>query len=111
MWEIRAKCFLGASEETCRNSFGLRQLLFDRVQIPPPPPNKYSIILWVGNFSLERGRNIASDEIDSFVTKTAKLLGCINDDLESAVKFLEKKFPIPSDRNTPDFGGGLQQTD
>lgn len=65
-------------------------------------------ILWVGNFSLERGRNIASDEIDSFVTKTAKLLGCKNDDLESAVKFLEKKFPIPSDGNTPDFGGGLQ---
>ena len=24
------------------------------------------------------------------------------------MKFLEKKFPIPSDRNTPDFGGGLQ---
>lgn len=65
-------------------------------------------ILWVGNFSLERGRNIASDEINSFVTKTAKLLGCKNDDLESAVKFLEKIFPIPSDGNTPDFGSGLQ---
>lgn len=65
-------------------------------------------IIWVGNFSLERGRNIASDEIDSFVTKTAKLLGCKNDDLVSAVKFFEKKFPIPSDGNTPDFGGGLQ---
>lgn len=65
-------------------------------------------IFWVGNFSLKRGRNIASDEIDRFVTKTAKLLGCKNDDLESAVKFLEKKFPIPSDGNTPDFGGGLQ---
>jgi hypothetical protein len=36
------------------------------------------------------------------------MLGCKNDDLESAVKFLEKKFPIPSDGNTPDFGGGLQ---
>ncbi len=65
-------------------------------------------ILWVGNFSLERGRNIASDEIENFVIKTAKLLGCKNDDLESAVKFLEKKFPIPSDGNTPGFGGGLQ---
>jgi hypothetical protein len=65
-------------------------------------------ILWVGEFSLERGRGIASDKIDSFVTKTAKMLGCKNDDLESAVKFLEKKFPIPSDGNTPDFGGGLQ---
>jgi len=65
-------------------------------------------ILWVGEFSLERGRGIASDKIDSFVTKTVKMLGCKNDDLESAVKFLEKKFPIPSDGNTPDFGGGLQ---
>lgn len=25
-----------------------------------------------------------------------------------AVKALEKRFPIPSDGNTPDFGGGLQ---
>lgn len=65
-------------------------------------------ILWVGEFSLERGRGIASDKVDDFVTKTAKMLGCKNDDLESAVKFLEKKFPIPSDGNTPDFGGGLQ---
>lgn len=65
-------------------------------------------ILWVGGFDLGRGRDIASDKIDSFVTKTAKLLGCEKDDLESAVKFLEQKFPIPSDGNTPDFGGGLQ---
>lgn len=65
-------------------------------------------ILWVGEFSLERVRGIASDKIDGLVTKTAKMLGCKNDDLESAVKFLEKKFPIPSDGNTPDFGGGLQ---
>lgn len=64
-------------------------------------------ILWVGEFSLERGRNIASDEINSFVTKTAKLLGCRDEDLESAVRFLEKKFPIPSDGNTHDFGSGL----
>ena len=65
-------------------------------------------ILWVGEFSLERGRSIASNEIDGFVTKTAKMLGYKGDDLEGAVKFLEKKFPIPSDGNTPDFGGGLQ---
>lgn len=65
-------------------------------------------ILWVGEFSLERGRNQASNQVDSFVKKTAKLLGCPNDDLESSVRFLEKKFPIASDGNTPDFGGGLQ---
>lgn len=65
-------------------------------------------ILWVGDFNLERGRTFASDEIDEFVKKTAKMLACEDDDLKSCVKFLEKKFPIPSDGNTPDFGGGLQ---
>ncbi|MGE4507077.1 MAG: hypothetical protein AB7D16_00430 [Eubacteriaceae bacterium] len=65
-------------------------------------------ILWVGEFSLERGRNIANDEIDNFVVKTAKLLGCENDDIGKSVKFLEEKFPLASDGNTPDFGGGLQ---
>lgn len=65
-------------------------------------------ILWVGDFDLARGRNIASQEVDKFVTKTAKLLGCESDDLGGAVKFLENKFPIPSDGNTPEFGGGLQ---
>lgn len=65
-------------------------------------------ILWVGEFNLERGRTIANDKVDEFVKKTAKILGCKDNDLQSSVKFLEKKFPIPSDGNTPDFGGGLQ---
>lgn len=65
-------------------------------------------ILWVDQFSLERGRNIARNEVDNFVIKAAKLLGCKEDNLESSVRFLEKKFPIPSDGNTSDFGGGLQ---
>lgn len=65
-------------------------------------------ILWVGDFSLERGRVMASDKVDDFVKKTAQLLGCKDDDLKSCVRFLEDKFPIPSDGNTPDFGGGLQ---
>lgn len=66
-------------------------------------------ILWVGEFDLERGRKIASDKIDSFVKKTAELVeGKKFDDMSSAVKALEKRFPIPSDGNTPDFGGGKQ---
>ena len=65
-------------------------------------------ILWVGEFDLNRGRGFASKKIDNFVQRTAKLLGCKDCDFESAVKFLEKKFPIPSDGNTPEFGGGLQ---
>ena len=65
-------------------------------------------ILWCGEFSLSRGYNFSNDQIEGFVKKTAKMLGCKKDDLQSSVKFLEKKFPIPSDGNTPDFGGGLQ---
>lgn len=33
-------------------------------------------ILWVGEFSLEHGRAIASDKIEDFVKKAAKLTGC-----------------------------------
>lgn len=66
-------------------------------------------ILWVGEFDLASGREIASDKIDSFVKKTAEILeGEKFDDVKSAVKVLEKRFPIPGDGNTPDFGGGLQ---
>ena len=66
-------------------------------------------ILWVGEFNLQRERNIASDKVDSFVKKTAEMLeGKKFDDVKSAVKSLEKRFPIPSDGNTSDFGGGKQ---
>ena len=65
-------------------------------------------ILWGGEFDLTRGRDQVSRQTDEFVKKTAKLLGCKKDDLTSAVKFLENKFPIPSDGNTTDFGGGRQ---
>lgn len=65
-------------------------------------------VLWIGDFNLEQGRTIASDKVDAFVQKTAKMLGCDKGDIKSCVKFLEEKFPIPSDGNTLDFGGGLQ---
>lgn len=65
-------------------------------------------IVWVGDFSLENGRAFASDKIDDFVEKTAGILGFKGGELKDAVKFLEDMFPIPSDGNTPDFGGGLQ---
>ena len=65
-------------------------------------------IIWVGDFSLENGRAFARDKVDGFVEKTAKILGFKDDDLKDAVKFLEEKFPMSSDGNTSDFGGGLQ---
>lgn len=65
-------------------------------------------ILWVGEFNLSEGRALASEKVDAFVNKTAKMLGCNKEDLQSSVKYLEERFPIPSDGNTPNFGGGLQ---
>ena len=65
-------------------------------------------ILWVGDFSLKSGRDIADEKVNEFVKKVAKLSGCKDDDLKKSVVFLEKKFPISADGNTADFGGGLQ---
>ena len=65
-------------------------------------------ILWTGNFDLLQGRTIADDQVCNFVEITAKVFGCKEDDLKSSVSFLENKFRIPEDGNTPDFGGGLQ---
>lgn len=65
-------------------------------------------ILLVGEFDLARGRDIADEKVNEFVQKTAEKLGCKDGDIKSSVAFLEKMFPIPSDGNTPDFGGGLQ---
>lgn len=66
-------------------------------------------ILWVDEFDLNQGREIASDKVDSFVKKIAEIVeGKKFENLNDAVKSLEKRFPIPSDGNTPDFGGGLQ---
>lgn len=65
-------------------------------------------ILWVGEFDLKRGREIASDKIDGLVLKTAKMLGWEGEDLQSAVQFLEKNYNLASDGNTAQFGGGLQ---
>lgn len=66
-------------------------------------------IIWVGDFDLASGRSLASDKVNNFVKKTAELQsGKKFDNLSDAVRFLEKSFPIPSDGNTPDFGGGRQ---
>lgn len=65
-------------------------------------------VLWVGEFDLARGRGYSEEQIEKLVKKTAKLLGNKDDTIKGAVAFLENKFHIPSDGNTPDFGGGLQ---
>jgi len=110
---------------TVETEYDLNQIIFDldsQINLLSGQADKYDYllsigsgilcgmldILWVGDFSLKRGRDYASGMTEEFVKKTAKLLGCEKDDLSSAVKFLEKKFPVPGDGNTPDFGGGLQ---
>ncbi len=65
-------------------------------------------ILWVGEFSLDNGKSIADEKVNEFVTKVAKAFGCEEEELDKSVRFLEKMFPLASDGNTPDFGGGLQ---
>ena len=65
-------------------------------------------VLWVGEFNLSEGRTLASEQTDEFVKKVAKIFGCESNDLKKSVAFLEDKFPIPADGNTPEFGGGLQ---
>ena len=65
-------------------------------------------ILWVGEFSLERGRDKAADHVQEFVKKVAKKSGYNKDDIKGAVRYLENQYPIPSDKSTDFFGGGLQ---
>lgn len=65
-------------------------------------------ILWVGEFDISEGRELSEKQTSGFVLKVAKLMGYKGEDVKGAVKYLENKFPIPSDRNKSDFGGGLQ---
>ena len=61
--------------------------------------------VWGGAFDLRRNREWSSSQTEWYAVKMAQLTGFQG---EEAVRFLEKRFCIPSDKNTPDFGGGLQ---
>ena len=65
-------------------------------------------VLWGGDFDLARGRNFSSEQAEELVKKISHIFGCKEDDLKGCVKFLEDKFLLAADGNTPDFGGGLQ---
>ena len=65
-------------------------------------------VFYVGEFSLENARNWGSEKTNKFVKKIAELTGYKGDDLSDAIRHLEQKFPLAADKNTPDFGGGLQ---
>ena len=63
---------------------------------------------WVGEFSLEKAQEWGRNNANSFVIKVAKLRGCSKNDLESAIKFLEKDAPMASDKLMNVWGGALQ---
>ena len=64
-------------------------------------------ILFVGKFDLQEGRDWSSEKINDFVTTVAKKQGYEGEDLQGAIRHLEK-FGAPSDSVYNDFGGGLQ---
>lgn len=65
-------------------------------------------ILWVGEFSLFKAQNIGTDYINKFVISFAKAKGCTKSDLKECIRFLEKEYPLATDKLTSEFGGGLQ---
>lgn len=65
-------------------------------------------IFWVGKFDFARGRIWAGDKVNNMVTEIAKWQGYSGDNLEGAIRYLEKEFPIAADTVTKEMGGGLQ---
>lgn len=72
-------------------------------------------VLWVGEFSLDRGTEWGSKKVNSFVEIVAEWTGykskegaSSKDRLKGAIDHLEKNYGAPSDSNTSVFGGGLQ---
>ena len=65
--------------------------------------------LWVGKFDFDCAREWGSERINDFIVAVAKMdPGYKGDDIKSAIKFLEKKYPFVGDRATSEFGGGRQ---
>lgn len=72
-------------------------------------------VLWVGEFSFDRGSEWGSQKVNSFVESVAEKTGYKpkdgasgEDRLKGAIEHLEKNYGTPSDSNTPEFGGGRQ---
>ena len=60
-------------------------------------------IFYTGEFSLVEGRQWGNDTINKFVKRMAKWNGYKGDDLSGAIKFMERRFPLAADKNTPTF--------
>lgn len=64
-------------------------------------------VFYVGEFSLERASEWGKDKIEKVVMKVARVEDYTGDDLNDAIKALEKNHPLAADGDTNDFGGGL----
>ena len=64
-------------------------------------------ILLVGQITLKDANAWGTEHVNDFVIKSAKKLGFKGDDLQKAVEFLEKKFPLAGDAAMNSFGSGL----
>lgn len=63
---------------------------------------------WVGEFSLLKAQEWGRTKANSFVIKVAQLRGYTKNELDGAIRFLEKDAPMASDRMTNVWGGALQ---
>ena len=63
-------------------------------------------VLWTKDISLENAHDWGSKQTEAFVIKTARSRGYKGNNLEEAVRSLEKKFSIEADKLTNEFGGG-----
>lgn len=65
-------------------------------------------IFFVGEFSLEKANDWGAKKVNAFVEFAAKISGCKNEGLDSAIRHLESNFEMAADGATNDFGGGKQ---
>jgi len=64
-------------------------------------------VLWVGEFDFKRGKAWSNHTVNDLVMKAAKAQGYEGERLDGAIRFLEKKFPVPSDNIWKDKGSGI----
>ena len=65
-------------------------------------------LIWGKGLDLESAHEWGAEKLGKVVIKVAKTQGFSKNDLDGAIRFLEKKFPIASDTIMSEMGGALQ---
>ena len=65
-------------------------------------------VFFVGELSLDRASEWGVEKVEKIVMKVARTEGYAGDDLNDAIKTLEKKYPLAADGCINNFGGGKQ---